>query len=87
MAWNRKGVTYVVTNAPCYEVADGETVIDRYVGAEPMHGVHWTDFVFAASCASQDFRDSRVVSIFEETRTLHGGYMARLLWQEVRDGF
>ena len=38
MAWNRKGVTYVVTDAPCYEVADGETLVDRYVGAEPMAG-------------------------------------------------
>ena len=35
MAWNRKGVTYVVTDAPCYEVNGGE-VVDRYVGAEPM---------------------------------------------------
>lgn len=86
MAWNRKGVTYVVTDAPCYQVTDDSMVVDRYVGAEPMHGAHWTDFVFAASCASQDFRNSRVVSIFEETRTLHGGYMARLLWQEVQHG-
>ena len=34
MAWNRKGVTYVVTDAPCYEV-DGDEIVDRYVGAEP----------------------------------------------------
>lgn len=85
MAWNRKGVTYVVTDAPCYEVADGETMVDRYVGAEPMAGVRCSDFVVAAQYASTAYLRSRVVSIFEETKTLHGGYMARLLWQEVRD--
>ncbi len=83
MAWNRKGVTYVVTDAPCYEVADGETLVDRYVGAEPMAGSRCSDFLLAAAISRQ--ADGRVVSIFEETRTLHGGYMARLLWQEVRD--
>lgn len=83
MAWNRKGVTYVVTDAPCYEVIDDSMVVDRYVGAEPMAGFRTSDLieagVFARDCCS------RVVSIFEETKTLHGGYMARLLWQEVRD--
>lgn len=83
MAWNRKGVAYVVTNAPCYEVADGETMVDRYVGAEPMAGLRSSDFLQAADAARHT--DGLVVSIFEETRTLHGGYMARLLWQEVRD--
>lgn len=82
MAWNRKGVTYVVTDAPCYEVNGGE-VVDRYVGAEPMAGFRTSDLVeagvFARDCTSC------FVSIFEETRTLHGGYMARLLWQEVCD--
>lgn len=83
MAWNRRGATYVVTDAPCYEVADGETMVDRYVGAEPMAGLCRTaDLVEAASAA--DDEESRVVSIFVETKTLHGGYMARLLWQEVR---
>lgn len=85
MAWNRKGVTYVVTDAPCYEVADGETVVDRYLGAEPMAGSRSFDFLLAADYARHS--DGRVVSIFEETKTLHGGYMARLLWQEVRDEF
>lgn len=84
MAWNRKGVTYVVTDAPCYEV-DGGEIVDRYVGAEPMVGSRTFDFLLAADYARHT--DGRVVSIFEETRTLHGGYMARLLWQEVRDGF
>lgn len=82
MAWNRKGVTYVVTDAPCYEV-DGGEVVDRYVGAEPMAGLRSFDFLYAADLARRT--DGRVVSIFEETRTLHGGYMARLLWQEVCD--
>lgn len=82
MAWNRKGVTYVVTDAPCYEV-DGGEVVDRYVGAEPMAGLRTFDFTYAADYVRH--ADGRVVSIFEETRTLHGGYMARLLWQEVRD--
>lgn len=82
MAWNRKGVTYVVTDAPCYEVNGGE-VVDRYVGAEPMAGLRSSDFLHAADIVRHT--DGRVVSIFEETRTLHGGYMARLLWQEVRD--
>lgn len=85
MAWNRKGVTYVVTNAPCYEVADDSMVVDRYLGAMPMEGLRSFDFLLAADYARHT--DGRVVSIFEETRTLHGGYMARLLWQEVRDGF
>lgn len=84
MAWNRKGVTYVVTDAPCYEV-DGGEIVDRYVGAEPMAGLRSFDFLLAADYARHT--DGRVVSIFEETRTLHGGYIARLLWQEVRDGF
>lgn len=83
MVWNRKGVAYVVTDAPCYEVTDGETVVDRYVGAEPMLGLHFSDFLLAADIARGTY--SRVVSIFDETKTLHGGYMARLLWQEVRD--
>lgn len=85
MAWNRKGVTYVVTNAPCYEVADDSMVVDRYLGAMPMEGLRSFDFLLAADYARHT--DGRVVSIFEETRTLHGGYIARLLWQEVRDGF
>lgn len=84
MAWNRKGVTYVVTDAPCYEV-DGGEIVDRYVGAEPMAGSRTFDFLLAADYARH--ADGRVVSIFEETRTLHCGYMARLLWQGVRDGF
>lgn len=83
MAWNRKGVTYVVTDAPCYEVTDGSMVVDRYMGAEPMAGLRSSDFLLAAVFARHS--DGRVVSIFEETKTLHGGYMARLLWQEVRD--
>lgn len=83
MAWNRKGVTYVVTDAPCYEATDDSMVVDRYVGAEPMADMHFSDFLLAADAARHTH--SRVVSIFEETRTLHGGYMARLLWQEVRD--
>ena len=85
MAWNRKGVTYVVTDAPCYEVADGETVVDRYVGAEPMAGFSTDSLPIAVNDALGLIGRSRVVSIFEETKTLHGGYMARLLWQEVRD--
>lgn len=84
MAWNRKGVTYVVTNAPCYEVADDSMVVDRYLGAMPMEGLRSFDFLLAADYARHT--DGRVVSIFEETRTLHGGYMARLLWQEVQYG-
>lgn len=84
MAWNRKGVTYVVTDAPCYEVTDDSAVVDRYVGSEPMVGRRTPDFVVATIFATQCERS--VVSIFEETRTLHGGYMARLLWQEVRHG-
>lgn len=83
MVWNRKGVTYVVTDAPCYEVTDDSMVVDRYVGAEPMAGSRSSDFLLAAEIVR--YTDGRVVSIFEETRTLHGGYMARLLWQEVRD--
>lgn len=83
MAWNRKGVTYVVTDAPCYEVTDDSMVVDRYLGAEPMAGLRTFDFLYAADFVRHT--DGRVVSIFEETRTLHGGYMARLLWQEVRD--
>lgn len=83
MAWNRKGVTYVVTDASCYEVIGDSMVIDRYVGAEPMAGFRTSDLVeagvFARDCVS------RVVSVFEETKTFHGGYMARLLWQGVRD--
>lgn len=83
MAWNRKGVTYVVTDGPCYEVGFENKTFDRFVGAEPMAGFRTSDLVeagvFARDCCS------RVVSIFEETKTLHGGYMARLLWQEVRD--
>lgn len=83
MAWNRKGVTYVVTDAPCYEGIGDSMVVDRYVGAEPMVGFRTSDLVeagvFARDCVF------RVVSVFEETKTLHGGYMARLLWQEVRD--
>ena len=50
-----------------------------------MAGSRTFDFLLAADYARH--ADGRVVSIFEETRTLHGGYMARLLWQEVRDGF
>ena len=84
MAWNRKGVTYVVTDVPCYEVTDDSMVVDRYMGAEPMAGSRTFDFTCAADYARH--ADGRVVSIFEETRTLHGGYMARLLWQGVRDG-
>lgn len=84
MAWNRKGVTYVVTDAPCYEVTDDSMVIDRYVGSEPMEGRRTSDFVMATIFATQCERS--VVSIFEETKTLHGGYMARLLWQEVQYG-
>lgn len=83
MVWNRKGVTYVVTDAPCYEVADGETVVDRYVGSGPMEGYRSSDLLAAADNALRT--ESRVVSVFEETKTLHGGYMARLLWQEARD--
>lgn len=86
MAWNRKGVTYVVTDAPCYEVADGETMVDRYVGSEPMAGLRCVDLVALVSQIGTVFEGSRVVSIFEETKTLHGGYMARLLWQEVQHG-
>ena len=82
MAWNRKGVTYVVTDAPCYEVVDGD-IVYRYVGAEPMAGFRTSDLVEAGVFARDCF--SRVVSVFEETKTLHGGYMARLLWQGVRD--
>lgn len=74
-----------MTNAPCYEVADDSMVVDRYLGAMPMEGLRSFDFLLAADYARHT--DGRVVSIFEETRTLHGGYMARLLWQEVRDGF
>lgn len=59
-------------------------VVDRYVGSEPMVGRRTPDFVVATIFATQC--EHSVVSIFEETRTLHGGYMARLLWQEVRHG-
>lgn len=83
MAWNRKGVAYVVTGAPCYEVADDSMVVDRYVGSEPMAGLRTPDLVLVAEIVLHT--DGRVVSVFEETKTLHGGYMARLLWQEVRD--
>lgn len=83
MAWNRKGVTYVVTDAPCYQVTDDSMVVDRYMGVEPMAGFRSFDFLYAADLARH--ADGRVVSVFEETKTLHGGYMARLLWQEVRD--
>ena len=79
MAWNRKGVTYVVTDVPCYEVVEGD-IVDRYVGAEPMAGFCRTPNLVVAACT-----DGRVVSIFQETKTLHGGYFHRLLWQEVRD--
>lgn len=82
MPWNRKGVTYVVADAPFYEVVDGD-IVDRYVGAEPMAGFRTSDLVEAGVFARDCF--SRVVSVFEETKTLHGGYMARLLWQGVRD--
>lgn len=84
MAWTRKGVTYVVTDAPCYEV-DGGEIVDRYVGAEPMVGFSTPSLPVAVHEALGMIGGSRVVSIFEETKTLHGGYMARLLWQEVRD--
>lgn len=83
MAWNRKNVTYVVTDVPCYEVVEGD-IVDRYVGAEPMAGFCRTPNLVVAACNACGL-DARVVSVFEETKTLHGGYMARLLWQEVRD--
>lgn len=83
MVWNRKGVIYIVTDAPCYEVTCDSPVVDRYVGAEPMAGFRSSDLIEAGVFARD--LSSRVVSIFEETRTLHGGYMARLLWQEVCD--
>ena len=83
MAWNRKGVTYVVTDDPYYDLDGDFMVVDRYVAPEPMAGFRSSDLieagVFARDCTSC------FVSIFEETRTFHGGYMARLLWQEVRD--
>lgn len=84
MAWTRKGVTYVVTDVPCYEV-DGGEIVDRYVGFEPMAGFSTPSLPVAVYEALRMIGGSRVVSIFEETKTLHGGYMARLLWQEVRD--
>lgn len=85
MAWNRKGVTYVLTDVPTYEVGFENKTFDRLVGADPMDGFRSTDLVALVRQIPSLRPDSRVVSIFEETRTLHGGYMARLLWQEVRD--
>lgn len=82
MAWNRKGVTYVVTPDSRYEV-DGDLLIDLPVSGKPMDGFRFNDFVAAAEMARTT--EGCVVSIFQETKTLHGGYMARLLWQEVRD--
>lgn len=82
MVWNRKGVVYVVTSDSRYEL-DGDLLIDLPVSGKPMDGFRFFDFVAAAEIARTT--DGRVVSIFQETKTLHGGYMARLLWQEVRD--
>lgn len=83
MAWNRKGVTYVVTDDPCYELDGDFMVVDRYVGSEPMAGLRTPDIVAVAGFVCHTV--GRLVSVFEETRAFHGGYMARLLWQEVRD--
>ena len=82
MAWTRKGVTYVVAPDSRYEL-DGDLLIDLPVSGEPMDGFRCVDFVAAAEIARTT--DGRVVSIFQETKTLHGGYFHRLLWQEVRD--
>ena len=82
MAWNRKGVTYVVTPDSRYEL-DGDHLIDLPVSGKPMDGFRFFDFVAAAEIARTT--EGRVVSIFQETKTLHGGYFHRLLWQEVRD--
>ena len=82
MAWNRKGVSYVVPPGPWYEV-DGDLLIDLPVSGKPMDGFRFNDLAAAAEIARTT--EGCVVSIFQETKTLRGGYMARLLWQEVRD--
>lgn len=73
MAWNRKGVTYVVTPDPWYEV-DGDLLIDLPVSGKPMDGFRFNDFV-ARRRDSENYGGLRGLDLpgdQDSARRLHG---------------